>query len=461
MSATFVWACDPIQAVAADVQSSQKAPVKKSGRPKLQMRSFGQVPDWAKQSWFLRRQIDAPWMLRGLNLVDIHSGNVTENVNIVIAGDRIQSIGIDQPSTGMKVVDASGLYAIPGLFDLHAHVMPKSPFFPTAPAPKEALRLLLHAGVTTIRALPFYSESALLWAAQVNNGTLAGPTMIVASSILEKERQRTMLGFGDPDTAAAWVRKEALLGVRWIKVYNRMDEDSLRTIVETARKFGMKVCGHANEVPPHRAAALGMASIEHATSIAYSCLQDDAPDPPGHVGLIQAAWCWEHSDAQKLSDLMETFRENGTAWVPTLVVLEKMIATGGHAMKSLDPNVVAQFHKAMNESAKLAVQLHRSGGLVGIGTDFPIDGLQPGESVHRELELLVELGGATTLEALQMATISSAEILGFDELLGTVEVGRLAHLVVLTKNPLDNISNVRSIRYVIHDGRLHEPGSSK
>jgi imidazolonepropionase-like amidohydrolase len=115
----------------------------------------------------------------------------------------------------------------------------------------------------------------------------------------------------------------------------------------------------------------------------------------------------------------------------------------------------------LHQSAKLAVQLHRSGGLVGIGTDFPIDGLQAGESVHRELELLVELGGATTLEALQMATIRSAEILGFEELLGTVEAGQLAHLVVLTKNPLENISNVRSILYVVHDGRLCEPGSSK
>ncbi len=457
MTAAFVSAGEPIRPIASDVQSSQIAPVKKSGRPKLQMRSFGQLPDWAKQSWFLRRQVDPPWMLRGASVIDIHSGDVTENVNIVIAGDRIQSIGTHQPSTGRKVVDASGLYAIPGLFDLHAHVMPKSPFFPTAPAPHEALRLLLDAGVTTIRALPFNSESALLWAAQVNNGTLPGPTMIVASSILEKERQRTMRGFGDPSTAAAWVRKEALLGVRWIKVYNRMDEDSLRTIIETARKYGMKVCGHANEVAPHRAAALGMATVEHVTSIAYSCLRDDAGDAPGQVGLVQAAWYWKHVDTAKLHRLMKTFLENGTAWVPTLVVLEKMTASGGHDMISLDQNVIDEFRKAMGESARLAVRLHRDGGLVGIGTDFPIDGVLPGESVHRELELLVELGGATPLEALQMGTISSARILGFEELLGVVDVGRLAHFVALSKNPLDNISHVRSIRYVIHDGRLYEP----
>jgi len=399
-------------------------------------------------------------MLRGANVIDIDTGGIRDSVNIVIAGDRIKSIGTDQPSKGMKVVDAGGLYVIPGLFDLHAHVMPQTRLFPNSPAPEEALRLLLDAGVTTIRALPFYSESALLWAAQVNNGTLAGPTMIVASSILEKERQRTMLGFGDPDTAAAWVRKEALLGVRWIKVYNSMDEDSLRMIVETARKFGMKVCGHANEVPPHRASALGMASVEHATSIAYSCLRDDAGIAPGHVGLVQAAWYWEHVDRAKLNRLMKTFLENGTAWVPTLVVLETLTASGGHDMISLDQNVIDEFRKAMSESARLAVQLHRDGGLIGIGTDFPVDGVTPGKSVHRELELFVELGGATPLEALQMGTISSARILGFEDLLGALDVGRLANFVVLTKNPLDNISHVRLIRYVIHDGRLYEPGLS-
>ena len=146
--------------------------------------------------------------------------------------------------------------------------------------------------------------------------------------------------------------------------------------------------------------------------------------------------------------------------MPTLVVLEKMTSSGGHDMKALPANVLEHFRTALETSAKLAVRLHREGGLVGIGTDFPVDGVPVGESVHRELELLVQLGGATPLEALQRATYGSARILGFDDLLGRVEPGRLAHLVVLEKNPLEDISNVRSIRYVIHDGRLREPGST-
>ncbi len=443
-------------ALASVSRSSQDPPPTETDPPQPRVRTFGRLPDWATRSWYVQRQLGQTWMLTNANVIDIHNGEIRHDVNIVIAADLIKSIGDEQPTPGMQVIDAADGYVMPGLFDLHAHVLPTSQFFPDAPEPTEALRLLLEAGVTTIRLIPFYSESALLWAAQVNHGELIGPTIVPTSSVFEKEAQRTMRGFRDLDTAAAWVRKEAMLGARWIKIYNRMDEDSLRTIVATARAYGMKVCGHANEVPPHRAAALGLDTLEHATSLAYSAVRDDAPPMPGDVGLVQAAWCWEHVDAGKLDELMDTFKEYQTGWVPTLVVLEQIVASGGHDDSPFDPHAITQFDKALRQSARLAVGLHRDGGLVGIGSDFPIDGVLPGVSVHRELELLVELGGATPLEALQIATLSSARILGFDALVGSVEPGRVANLIVCVRNPLEDISNIRSVARVIHNGRLHE-----
>ena len=440
-------------------RSSPDPPPTEAEAPQPRVRVFGRLPDWATRSWYVRRQLEQPWMLKDANVIDIHSGEIQHGVNIVIAADLIRSIGDEEPTPGMRVIDAAGGYVTPGLFDLHAHLIPTSRFFPDAPEPEEALRLLLEAGVTTIRAIPFYSESAQVWAAQVNHAELTGPTIVPTSSIFEKEAQRTFRGFRDPETAAAWVRKEAMLGARWIKIYNRMDEDSLRTIVATAREYGMKVCGHANEVPPHRAAALGLDTLEHATSLAYSALRDGAGEMPGDVGLVQAAWCWEHADAAKLNALMDTFKENEMGWVPTLVVLEQIVASGGHDESELDPHAITQFDKALRESARLAVALHRDGGLVGIGSDFPVNGVLPGASVHRELELFVQLGGATPLEALQIATLSSARILGFDELVGAVEPDRVANLVVFERNPLEDISNVRCVRYVIHDGRLLEVGA--
>ena len=288
-----------------------------AGRP--QRRRRGPLPDWAKQSWFIRRQMDTPLCLKNVHVVNVRDGSIRSNVNVVIQGDQVRSIGSEPVPDNARVVDCAGGYLIPGLFDLHAHVMPKWDIFPTSKEPEETLKLLLDSGVTTIRAIPLYSESALLWSARVNSGELRGPTIIPTSSVFEKEPQRTSRGFGDSETVRQWVRKEALLGSRWIKVYDQMDEESLAAIVESAAQFGMRVCGHASKVPPHRAAQIGLATVEHLIGIAYSAVQDDVVAPPDLVGLTNAAWYWRHVDAEKCRTLMDVFKKNGTGWVPTLV----------------------------------------------------------------------------------------------------------------------------------------------
>lgn len=417
-----------------------------------------QFPEWAKSSWLIRRHFDEPWALVDGNVIDVITGEIHTDMTIVIVGDLIESINSDPPAEGMHVVDISGQYVVPGFFDLHAHVIPKSDLFPAAKGPEATLLDLLEAGVTTIRCLPMISENPQVWASQINSGDLVGPTIVSSSSIIEKERQRTSYGFGNPATARAWVRKEALLGNRWIKVYNKMDAQSLQAIVETAAEYGMKVCGHTEDVPPLEASKIGMQCVEHMVSIPLSCLADgvDLADEPGGLGA-KIAWRWTNYDPAKGERLMQAFKANDTAWVPTLTVTEAIIKGGSHdGVAFSGEHVKEQLQKALIDSAKLVVRLHEIGGLVGVGTDFPVDGVVAGESVHRELELIVEFGGATPLQALQMATISSAKILGFDDLLGTVEPGKLANLVVLKHNPLDDISNTRKISMVVHDGRIHQ-----
>ncbi len=420
-----------------------------------------QLPQWVLSSWLVRRHTEEPWALVGGNVLDVVTGEIHHNATIVITGDLIREINTDPPPEGTRVIDISGAFVVPGFFDLHAHVTPKSPRFPGVEGAEATLKTLLESGVTTIRGLPLTSEAALGWAAQINAATLLGPTIVPASSIFEKHKQRTFYGFGDPATVRAWVQKEALLGNRWIKVYNKMDADSLRAIVETAAAYGMNVCGHTEDVPPLEASQIGIASIEHTVSIPLSCLQDgiELADQPGDLGS-RIAWRWANVDEAKSKQLMETFKADATAWVPTLVVNEAIMNSGAHDGAPLaDETVKLQLRQAQRKAAQLAVYLHEIGGLVGLGTDFPIDGVVPGESVHREMEILVEFGGAAPLQALQIATISSAKILGFGELLGSVDAGKIANLVILDANPLENISNTRRIAMVVHDGRLHHPGT--
>lgn len=414
------------------------------------------LPGWVDASWWARRQIEPPWALTDVNVVDVRTGRIQSDMSVIIRGDRIEEVRPGPIQERMRTVSGEGGYLIPGLFDLHAHVVPAGGRF-GAPPPEEVLEQFLRAGVTTIRLLPLYSESAVLWAARVSHGDLVGPSIVPASQVFEKEAERSSAGFGDPATAAEWVRREALLGSRWIKIYNSMDSASLETIVREAQKHGIRVGGHAVGVPPDQASRLGVASIEHHTELAMSCLIDDAGDPPEGM-LARSAWAWTHRDPARCEALVASLVERGTAWVPTLVVAEQILERGGHESASFrDASERHAFEEGLRSAAELAVRMHRMGGRVGLGTDTPVDGVVPGSSAHRELELLVVLGSATPAEALRIGTMGSAAVLGFEDLLGSVDAGKLAQLVVLGSNPLEEIGAVRDVRMVVHEGRILVP----
>ncbi|MEQ8766255.1 MAG: amidohydrolase family protein [Planctomycetota bacterium] len=416
----------------------------------------GELPDWVKTSWWMRRQIEPAWAIRGARVIDVATGEVSDPTDVVIGGDAIVAIGKAEGVAKNNTIDAAGGFVIPGLFDLHAHVLPESRRFAGSP-PEETLKTLLEHGITTIRLLPFTSELALEWGASVAGAKLQGPTIVAASTLFEREAERTSQGFGTPEVARAWVEREAWLGARWIKVYNSMDESSLAAIVEAAHRHGLKVCGHTAEVPPHRAAVLGMDCFEHITGIPRSAL-DPALKPPRFDSLAErTAWYWENAQPERLERLLETMLENDVAWVPTLVVTDAMATHGQHDGSEPVPDDVRKRLKEANEKgARLAVDYFRRGGRVGVGTDFPVDGVSPGESVANEIRLLHEIGGATPLEALQIATLGSARVLGFESLVGKVEAGRLANLVVLNGNPLEDLKHLSDIRLVVHDGRKVE-----
>ncbi len=415
---------------------------------------------WMESSWMLRRD-NVLSAITNTNVVDLRKGEIREGVTIAFWGDEIEVVEKGLELRGAKTIDGSGLWIIPGLIDLHAHVIPASMFFPDVAPPEETLETLLDYGVTTIRALPFFSESACVWSSRINAGLLTGPTIIPVSGIFEQEPQRTSVGFGDAEIARSWVAREALLGTRWIKIYNSIDEESLSAIAEEAARHGLRICGHAGGVPPLRAAQLGQTTIEHTIDIPHSCLQEGAVEPEYEDFYDKVTWGWKHFDEAKGDLLLQEFQKIGTGWVPTLVVTDAIARVGHDGATPPDEETAAEIRETLRTAARLAVKQHRAGGMVGLGTDFPVGGVLPGESVHREMELFVTEGGATPLEALQIATISSARILRHETLLGAVEPGKLAHMVALRANPLEDIANTRQIAFVVHDGRVHYVGDDE
>jgi imidazolonepropionase-like amidohydrolase len=184
----------------------------------------------------------------------------------------------------------------------------------------------------------------------------------------------------------------------------------------------------------------------------------------------------ETFDAEVAAGLFEKFRENGTLQVPTLVELRRSALgdvsteTGQKAAAAnprwmyLPASLRDWWNKSRTVAASeggqqlfagelsLAQAMHRSGVLLMAGTDSPNPSILPGFSLHEELKLLVS-AGFTPMEALQAATLNPARYLGKEKDLGTVETGKLADLVLLDANPLDDISNTQKIRAVIVNGR--------
>ena len=111
-----------------------------------------QLPDWLRSSWLIRRHTEESWALVGGNIIDVITGEIHRDATIIIAGDLIRAISSGPPPEGTRVVDISGAFVVSGFFDLHAHVIPKSPRFPSVEGAEATLKNLLESGVTTIRA---------------------------------------------------------------------------------------------------------------------------------------------------------------------------------------------------------------------------------------------------------------------------------------------------------------------
>ena len=148
-------------------------------------------------------------------------------------------------------------------------------------------------------------------------------------------------------------------------------------------------------------------------------------------------------------ELFQLFAKNGTWYVPTLVAYER-----GFVLWSNDPESLKPRLNVHEKQIELVRMMHKAGVQIMAGSDFSDWALVPGVDLHNELALLVE-AGFTPLEALQAATLNPAKFLGKTETFGTIQAGRVADLVLLDANPLEDISHTRKINAVVLGGKFY------
>jgi imidazolonepropionase-like amidohydrolase len=410
-------------------------------------------------------QGDAPALaITNVTVVDVTGGPSRPGQTVLVSGNRITSVGPAAGARvprGARVVDGTGKYLIPGLWDMHSHV---STFG------RMGLSLYLAHGVTGIRDMGterFAVAKALR--DSIAAGQIAGPRMRIASPVVENQRWLAWakqmgaragtpwtlyerFGPASPEDAARWVDSVAALGADHIKVRNWPDTAISRALMARARERGLQVAAHANEPFPRT----GVSSYEHGIW------------PPLKVSDAARDSLWRH------------FAANGASVVPTLVTWPIRLDPPDTLLAKLDDGRIAglcyvpagalrewrdqltnlkqetggiDWREVYRGEVRNAAEMHRAGVALLAGTDIGAPLLVPGFSLHDELALLVRDAGMTPLQALQAATATPARVMGVADSLGTVAAGKLADLVLLDADPLADIANTRRIHAVVANGR--------
>jgi Amidohydrolase family len=418
-----------------------------------------------------------PLVLTHVTVIDVAGGPLKPDMTVVITGKRISDIGeagkIPVPA-GAKVVNAAGKFLIPGLWDMHVHWYRRDQF-----------TLFTANGVTGIREM-FGNKDLLRWRDEIAQGSLLGPRIVVASPIIDGPEPvwPNSIAVHNEAEGRKAVRRVKSSGADFVKVYSLLPRDAYFGIADEARLQGLTFVGHVpSSVSPAEASDAGQKSIEHLTGILIE-VSDKEEElrneiDQAHSPAVRArgeAVALEPYNKKKAADLFQRFVKNGTWQCPTLTVARsnayqddqnfrndqrlRYIAPQikqrwGLRLANRNENYYANAKRVFQKKVDIVGAMQRAGVQLLAGTDTGNPFCFPGFSLHDELALLVG-AGLTPAEALRSATLNPAKYFGLEKTVGTIERDKIADLLLLDANPLEDIRNTQRINSVVSNGRLFD-----
>ena len=410
------------------------------------------------------------YAITNVTIVDVEKGTLIPGQTVLVVNDRIDKIGpqakvkIPQDAT---IIEGQGLYLMPGLVDAHVHYY-DAPVFG---------RVMIANGVLLVRDMGMPNEYILPLRDQLNRGETLGPEMIATGAMLDGVPPiipTISISVSTPEQGRATVQAQVKAGVDAIKVYSNLDEVVFLAIVDEARRSGIKVVGHISDtVYLEDAVAAGQSSIEH-----WFGFQKVIAKLLGEPVDLNHGWMSSGADyllrlgevnPQALQDFYQRLRDNGVTVDPTVVTFRNWPNVDTLEIQSLlHGEFISQELFSMwktqwagqtefpdlfwQQWAQMVKQMNDAGIPLMVGTDLMCPGLVPGYSVHEEMMIWQE-AGIPPADILRSATIVPIQFMGLGDRLGSISERKIASMVLVRANPLEDINNTQQIESVFLRGR--------
>ena len=417
---------------------------------------------------------------RNVNVLPMDAARVLRDQTVIVENARITRIGaaasVSAPANA-TVIDGRGKYLMPGLTDMHIHLVGGT----GAPGDNVAqeLALLVANGVTTARSLAGNAANAIAIREKVKSGELVGPRLFVAGGSLNKNTTPTAQSVREA------VEKQAAAGFDFLKTHG-VGSEVYDTMVATAKRLNMRLVGHV--IPDYgldRAIAAKQ-QVEHMDGyMALLAPKDVRTSFPG--GQFFFGPELDAIQASEMPKLAQRLKQEGI-WTSPTVVLFEMAASGSGAdaylqwpeLQYASAQAKQAYTNQVNGNAQNPPPADRATKYVELrramvralrdtkaplmsGSDSPQFFLMPGFALHRELEALAA-AGLTNFEVLSATTtgpVAYLQHVGIPADWGTVAVGKVADLILLNANPLDDVRNTRQLAGVMLAGKWLDSAAVK
>jgi imidazolonepropionase-like amidohydrolase len=413
--------------------------------------------------------------LAGGTLIDGTGGLPLHDAVVLIKGTKIVSVGhkLKYPKSA-RVIDVTGKFILPGLIDTHVHY------------DDWMGELFLAHGVTTVKDLGNDVDWISTVSRQVDEGKVRGPRILYVGDGLDgppPSEAHHHVAADTPEMAQAAVTLLYGRGASGIKVREKITPELLRAITQKAHQLGITVTGHLRQTDARESALAGIDGLEHASGILQALGRSSRSIEPGQSELkrfVADLKSFSQIDDAKTNDLLLLLVRRKVALIPTMSIFWRMASErrdefaredaeyanmkalsyipqdmrkiwATSAFYNLEPADLVEVKAGYKKLQALLLKYQKAGGKVLAGSDTSIS--VPGLSLQRELLMLVD-SGFTPMEAITSATRLNAEFLGKGNDLGTIAAGKVADLIVVDADPLNEIRNLQKIKLVIKNGRI-------